>query len=163
VPEQHGHDGHREDCGEAAGRGGGRAVRARRLGEVPSAPDSGRLDVRVDPEEIRRIDPSALVAASCNVGSSPHLRVLTPTPSIGSALDSPGSASSRAGGDTRLDGGENLGRQAEEPAIGGAVSRRPVAVELGLLRLGQHLEAEPEILLVGDAVHRIVVLYATPR
>ena len=53
----------------------------------------------------------------------------------------------------RLDGGEDLGGQAVEPDVRRAVAGRPVAVELGLLGLGEHVKAEAEVGLVGEAVH----------
>ena len=56
--------------------------------------------------------------------------------------------------DARVDGGEDLGGQPVEPDVGRAVAGRPVAVELGLLGLRQHIEAEAEVGLVGQVVHR---------
>jgi hypothetical protein len=52
------------------------------------------------------------------------------------------------GGYTRIDGG-----QTEEPHVRRAVAGGPVAVELGPLRLGEHVEAEAEVRLVGEAAH----------
>jgi hypothetical protein len=52
-----------------------------------------------------------------------------------------------------LDGREDRGDQPNEPAVAGAVPRGPVAVELRLRGLRDHVEAELEILLVGQTVH----------
>src|SRR3990172_4331228 len=52
------------------------------------------------------------------------------------------------------DGVEDLRDQAEEAEVGGAVAGGPVAVELGLLGLGQDVEAEPQVLLLSQASHR---------
>jgi hypothetical protein len=54
--------------------------------------------------------------------------------------------------DARLDGGEALGGQAVEADVGRGVAGGPVAVELGLPRRRQHVEAEPEVGLVSEAV-----------
>jgi hypothetical protein len=50
---------------------------------------------------------------------------LTPTPSTGSGRGSPGNASRPAGEDVRVDGAQDLGRQAVEADIGGAVAGGP--------------------------------------
>jgi hypothetical protein len=55
--------------------------------------------------------------------------------------------------DPGLDRAEDLGDQPEEPPVRRPVARGPVPVELRLLRLGQHVEAEPEVLLVGETVY----------
>src|SRR3990172_9693886 len=52
------------------------------------------------------------------------------------------------------DGVEDLRDQAEEAEGGGAVPGGPVAVELGVLCLGQDVEAEPQVLLLSQASHR---------
>ena len=54
--------------------------------------------------------------------------------------------------DARLDGGEALGGQAVEADVGRRVAGGPVAVELGLPRRRQHVEAEAEVGLVSEAV-----------
>jgi hypothetical protein len=43
---------------------------------------------------------------------------------------------------TRVDGGEDFGGQAIEPHVGRAIAGGPIAVELGLPHLRQHVEAE---------------------
>ena len=53
-----------------------------------------------------------------------------------------------------LDRLQPLRHQPKQPDARRAVALRPVAVELRLLRLGQHVEAEPEVLLVSEAIHR---------
>jgi hypothetical protein len=55
--------------------------------------------------------------------------------------------------DPGLDRPEHLGHQPVEPAVRRPVAGRPVAVGLGLLCLGQHVEAELEVFLVGEAIH----------
>jgi hypothetical protein len=45
----------------------------------------------------------------------------------------------------RLDRVQHLGHQPEEPKARGAIALRPVAAELGLLRLGQHVEPEAQV------------------
>jgi hypothetical protein len=55
----------------------------------------------------------------------------------------------------RLDRVQHLGHEAEQPDAGGTIPLRLlVAVQLRLLRLRQHVEPEPEILLVPEAIHR---------
>jgi len=56
--------------------------------------------------------------------------------------------------DPGVDGPEDLRDQPEEPEVGGTVARGPTAVELRVLGFAEHVEAEPEVLLVGQAVHR---------
>jgi hypothetical protein len=54
--------------------------------------------------------------------------------------------------DACLDGMEDLRDQPEEPEVSGAIPRGPVAVELRLLGLGEYVEPEPQVILVGQAV-----------
>jgi hypothetical protein len=62
-------------------------------------------------------------------------------------------ASTRRWLNASLDGGEDLGRESVEADVGRPVASGPVAVELGLPGLGEHVEAEAEVGLVGEAVH----------
>jgi hypothetical protein len=52
--------------------------------------------------------------------------------------------------DAGLDGVEDLADEPEQPAVGRPVPGGPVPVELRLLRLRQDVEAEAEMLLVGQ-------------
>ena len=60
----------------------------------------------------------------------------------------------------RLDGGEDLRGEAVEADVGRAVSRRPVAVKLGGLRLREDVEAEAEVGLVSEARGAALVVSA---
>jgi hypothetical protein len=56
--------------------------------------------------------------------------------------------------DAGLDGAQHLGRQAEEPPAGGPVAGGPVLEELRGPGLGEHVEAEAQVSLVGEPVER---------
>src|SRR5712692_10137806 len=54
----------------------------------------------------------------------------------------------------RLDRPQHLRRQPKQAHIRRAVTRGPVSVQLRLLGLREHVEAQPHVVLVGEAVHR---------